>query len=85
MTIVDAAFAMLGLAAFLAFFRLVRGPSLTDRVVALDVLGLISVGVVAVAAISFDEGTLIDVALVLALIAFLTTVAFAHYIARRSN
>lgn len=68
----------------LAFVRLVRGPSLPDRVIALDLLSLIGIGVTAAYAIVTDQPLFLDVALVLALTSFLGTVAFAFYIERRN-
>ena len=63
-----------------ALIRLVRGPSLPDRVVALDLIAMTAVGMIAVYAVSVEEPVYIDEAVVLALIAFLGTVAFAHFI-----
>ena len=61
----------------LALVRLVRGPSLADRVVALDLLSTITVAAAGVYAIRYDETVYLDVAIVLALIAFVGTVGFA--------
>lgn len=74
------ALALLSSALFVAFFRLARGPSLPDRVVALDLISTISVAIIAVYTIITDKPVLLDVAIVLALIAFLGTVAFARYL-----
>ena len=74
------ALALLSSALFVAFFRLARGPSLPDRVVALDLISTISVAIIAVYTIITDKPVLLDVAIVLALIAFLGTVAFAKYL-----
>jgi multicomponent Na+:H+ antiporter subunit F len=70
---------------FLTFFRLVRGPRLTDRVVALDLLALLAVAVIAVYDVAVEQPVLLDIAMVLALVAFLGTVAFAHYLGRRAG
>jgi multicomponent Na+:H+ antiporter subunit F len=67
-------------ALFLTFIRLVRGPSLPDRVVALDLCGTVVVGIIAVYAILTEQRALLDVAIGLALVAFLGTVAFARYV-----
>lgn len=63
-----------------ALIRLIRGPSLPDRVVALDLIAMTAVGMIAVYAVSVEEPIYIDESVVLALIAFLGTVAFAHFI-----
>jgi multicomponent Na+:H+ antiporter subunit F len=77
---VPIAFALLGLAFVLVFVRLVRGPSLSDRVVALDMVAYLAVGVIALWTLASGEAAYLDAALVLALIAFLATVAFARFI-----
>lgn len=69
-------------ALFLAIYRLVRGPSLPDRVVALDLIGVISLGLVLVLTIRTGEPVYLDVAIVLGIVAFLGTVAFARYLER---
>jgi multicomponent Na+:H+ antiporter subunit F len=73
-------FAILILGMFLSLIRLLRGPTLPDRVVALDLLSVLSVGFIAVHAVHSNQAIYLDVALVLALIAFLSTIAFAFHI-----
>ncbi len=68
-----------GVAILLTFVRLVRGPDLPNRVVAVDLLSALGIGVAGVAAIVSEDPVYLDVALVVALIAFLGTVAFARY------
>ncbi len=63
-----------------ASLRVMRGPSLPDRVVALDLVGLLAVSVISVVAIATQKPVLLDSAIALALIAFLSTVAFARFI-----
>lgn len=78
-------FAMLIAALFLAFARLVRGPSLPDRVVALDLIATLTVGMIVVYTITTRQPVLLDVAIVVALVSFLGTVAFAQYVERRAR
>ena len=66
------------------FFRLLRGPSLPDRVIALDILSILGIGMIVIHAVSTNQPVFIDVAGVLALVSFLGTVAFAAYVERRS-
>lgn len=75
--------ALLGISLILVGYRVLRGPSLPDRVIGLDVLNSIIVGVVAVDAIATGEASFLPAGLVLALLAFLATVAFAYYLRRR--
>lgn len=79
---VSIAMAMVLLTAFLTFIRLVLGPSLADRIVALELLGTISIGIVATYSLIVDQPGLLDAATVVALVAFLGTVAFAGYLQR---
>jgi multicomponent Na+:H+ antiporter subunit F len=69
---------------FLAMIRLMRGPSLPDRVVALDLIAITAVGLIGVYAVRTKQPIYIDEAMVLALIAFLGTSAFAHFIEKGS-
>ncbi len=79
---VDLAGVLVLLATFLSLIRLVRGPSLPDRVVALDMMTITIVSFCGVAAIRFDEPAFLDVALALALVGFLATVALARFAER---
>ncbi len=74
---------LLTLAMLFAFIRLVRGPSLPDRVIALDLIATMAIGFTAVYAIARNQPALLDVAIVLALLSFLGTVAFASYLEKR--
>jgi multicomponent Na+:H+ antiporter subunit F len=73
---------LLGVALLLALLRLIRGPQLPDRVVALDLMVMPGIGIAAACAVAFDQPVLLDVASVMALIGFLGTVAFAYYLER---
>lgn len=80
----DVATAMLGLALILAVGRSLRGPSLPDRVVALELISMISVSILMVRVVETGADYLLDVAIVLALVAFLGSVGLASYLERRS-
>lgn len=64
----------------MTFVRLLQGPSLSDRVVALDLVSYQSIALILVYAVFMDRPGFLDVALVLALVAFFGTVALAGYI-----
>ena len=66
-----------------AFIRLARGPFLPDRVVALDLISVLAMGFIVVYAVRFNQPNFLDVAIILAIISFLGTVAFAYYLERR--
>ncbi len=74
-----------GVGILLAVIRLVLGPTLPDRVVALDLITILAVGITAAYSVTTGEAAFLDAAIVLALIAFLGTVAFAYYIEKRGS
>jgi len=71
------------LAIAIGFLRLAKGPSLADRVVALDLMAVLIVAFSTVYSILVADPTFLDVVLVLALIGFLATAALARYAERR--
>ena len=71
---------VLGLAVVLSFIRLAKGPTAADRVVALDLISTEGIGIIVIYAITMHKQVLLDVAIMLALISFLGTVAFARYL-----
>lgn len=73
---------LLALAVMLTFTRLARGPSLADRVIAFDLLATLGIGVLAAYAMATGQSAYLDVGLVLALVSFLGTIAFSHYLQR---
>jgi multicomponent Na+:H+ antiporter subunit F len=79
---VTAGIAMVLVAVALSLVRLILGPSLPDRVVALDMMTVSIVAFCGLAAIRFDEAAFLDVALALALVGFLATVALARFAER---
>lgn len=67
------------------FYRFIKGPSLADRVIALDLLITIGIGIITVYSIVTNQPTFLDIAMIFALIAFLGTVAFSFYMERREK
>lgn len=76
---------LLGIGLLVAFFRVVRGPSLPDRVVGLDLMATFIIAISAVYSVATGQPSYLDAAVVLALITFLGTVAFAYYLHRRGG
>ena len=76
------ALGILGVALLMTVVRLVKGPSLPDRVVAMDLLGVLVVGFIVVLAGSTGVRATLDAAIVIALIGFVATVAYATYVER---
>lgn len=72
-----------GAAFLLALVRFVRGPSRMDRVVAFDVLTVIAITFIVLAALLEGRGVYLDAALVYALLSFLGVIAVARYLEGR--
>ena len=72
----------LGVALIAAFIRLVKGPTLPDRIVAMDLFGVLVVGLIVVLAGSSGVRATLDAAMVIALVGFLGTIAYATYVER---
>ncbi|WP_208347320.1 monovalent cation/H+ antiporter complex subunit F [Pseudaestuariivita rosea] len=77
-------FGMLIAALVFGFIRLIKGPSLPDRVVALDMMTILIVAFCGLFAIVAEDRAFLDVAIVLALVGFLATVALARFAERRT-
>lgn len=68
------------IAFFLTAYRVIRGPTMPDRIVALDMLVAIAIGFLAVVAIKTGFNLYVDIAIALGLVGFLATVAFARFV-----
>lgn len=73
---------LVGAAFLLAFYRFLKGPSAADRVVAFDVLTIISITAIVLTALAEGRGIYLDVALVYALLSFLGVIVVARYLER---
>ncbi|GEA60732.1 monovalent cation/H+ antiporter complex subunit F [Vibrio comitans] len=69
----------------MAVIRLIIGPTLADRVVALDLISFITIGYIALYTLYSGQMALLDIAVTLGLVAFLGTIAFARLIAKQSR
>jgi multicomponent Na+:H+ antiporter subunit F len=72
--------ALLALALVLTAVRIIRGPTLPDRVLGLDLMTSIAAGVIAVVGINSGFTLYVDIAIALGLVGFLATVALARFI-----
>lgn len=71
---------ILCLAYLIMFFRFIKGPHVVDRVMAFDLMITSGVGLIGVFCILYEDASFLDAAMILALIAFLSTIAFAYYL-----
>jgi len=72
----------LSIALGLSAYQALKGPNVSDRVVALDAVAVILVSMLVVGSIRLRETSYLDYALVLSVLSFITTVAFAKYVER---
>ncbi len=75
----------LALALLLALLRFLRGPTMPDRVVALDLMAIFAAATIGLTAITTGTSELIIVAIVLALLMFMGTTVFAMYLERKGR
>ncbi|MCP4315221.1 MAG: cation:proton antiporter [Hyphomicrobiales bacterium] len=76
---------LLCLSFVLTVFRVIRGPTLPDRILALDMLVATAIGFIAVIGIKTGYTLYVDIAIALGLVGFLATVAFARFVLARGN
>ena len=82
---VQVAFVLLSLSFVITVARVITGPTLPDRVLALDLLVAAAIGFIAVLGIKTGFTLYIDIAIALGLVGFLATVAFARFILSRGQ
>ena len=68
---------------YLCLYRAWRGPTIPDRMVAIDILGILVVGICAILAITTGRKFLIDIALAWIFLSFIGTLALAKYLSGR--
>lgn len=78
-------YSILALALLFSVLRLLRGPSVADRIVALELVASVTVGIIAAYAVFERVEAALDVALVLALTGFLAAIALSRYLERRGD
>jgi len=73
---------LLGAALILSLVRVFGGPTTSDRVVAVDMISYIAIGFASVLALATEQAVLLDAAAVLAVAAFIGTLALARHVER---
>lgn len=81
-TILVISLILFGIAIGITMIRIIVGPSLPDRVLSLDMIGVQIVSALAIITILLDTQAFLEVILVLAILAFISTIAFCKYIER---
>jgi len=76
---------LLSISILLVFIRFMKGPKIVDRVLSLDLIITIGLGIITVYSMISKQATFLDIAMILALIAFLGTIAFSYYLEKREK
>lgn len=79
------ALVLLSLSLLITVWRVVIGPTLPDRILALDMLVAVALGFIAVIGIMTGYALYLDIAIALGLVGFLATVAFARFVMNREG
>jgi multicomponent Na+:H+ antiporter subunit F len=79
----NVALGLLALAVAVTLVRLLRGPSLPDRILALDTLTVLTISLIGVLTLRTGVTVLLDIALALCLVGFVATIALARYVLSR--
>ncbi|RKD73451.1 MULTISPECIES: Na(+)/H(+) antiporter subunit F1 [Sinobaca] len=72
----------LSVSILVGLYRIIIGPSMPDRVIALDAIGINLIAMVAVLSVTFRTSAYLEIILLMGIIAFIGTVAFSKYIER---
>ncbi len=76
---------VISLSLLLIFIRMITGPSTADRIVAFDLMTVAAISALSLYAIISGSERIIDVGIIIALLAFLGTVAYAYFIEKRGS
>lgn len=76
------AFVLISIAQLLNLYRLFKGPSLPDRILALDTMYINALALFVLLGIFFDTATYFEAALIIAVMGFISTVATSKYLMR---
>lgn len=80
-----AALGILTLALLLTIVRLIRGPTLADRILALDLITTLAIGFIAAIAVRTGFSLYLDIAISIGLLGFLSTIALARYLLKQAE
>lgn len=69
--------------ALFVLYRVIFGPSPADRIIAVDILGILSIGILALFGVFQKQGFFMDIALIWALLSFVASLAFAKILEGR--
>ncbi|XMB86398.1 monovalent cation/H+ antiporter complex subunit F [Mycoplasmatota bacterium WC44] len=77
---INVVFGLIGGGVLFTLLRLVKGPSLADKAVAIDTFNIIVIGIISLLAMIFENGLFLDIAIIYGILAFIETVVFARFL-----
>ncbi|ANY75805.1 MULTISPECIES: Na(+)/H(+) antiporter subunit F1 [Paenibacillus] len=80
--ILIASLIILSLAILACLYRLIKGPSMNDRIMSLDTIGILLLSIIAVLCMLFRTSVYVDIILLIGILTFIGTTALARYIER---
>jgi len=81
-TILVISLILFGIAIAITFTRILLGPTFSDRVIAMDVIGVNLISAMSIVSILYQTKAFLDVMLILAILAFISTIAFSKFLER---
>lgn len=81
-TVMLLAMFLLTISIVIALYRVIKGPTIHDRILALDSIGYIVIGIVAILSIMLDSHAYLETILLIGILAFLSTIALSKYMER---
>ena len=81
-TAITIALGLFGISLVLSLYRLVRGPDVTDRILALDTLNINAIGLIILGGLYAQSSLLFEIAMLIALMGFVATVSMARFLVR---
>ncbi|MEK4423701.1 Na(+)/H(+) antiporter subunit F1 [Solibacillus sp. FSL K6-1523] len=81
-TILNMSLFLFMIAIALSLYRVIKGPSLPDRAIALDTIGVNLISAIAIVSIVLKTKAFLEAILILGILAFIGTIAFSKYIER---
>lgn len=76
---------LISLSTLLTLIRFIKGPSLPDRIISLDVFSANLLAVLSIYSVLADERSYLNVALIMSLTAFVGTMTFAYYLVQKRD
>lgn len=76
-------FLVLSFSLFMGLYRLLTGPTLPDRIVVMDLIASLAIGIIVTYIILTGQTVFLNVAVAIALLVFMGNIAFANYLSRR--